>query len=117
MARSRIALIGAGQIGARWPISSASKSLATSSCWTLSRVCPRERGFDIAEASPVDGFEARYAGTSFHAQIVAAGVPRKGVDRKLNRSERKAFKASVDSVRSPVEACRKISRDVGKPAG
>ena len=55
------------------------------SCCSISpKACPQGKALDIAQASPVEGFDARYHGGNDYAAIagadvviVTAGVPRK----------------------------------------
>jgi malate dehydrogenase len=84
MARSKIALIGAGQIGGTLAHLVGLKELGDVILFDIVEGMPKGKALDIAESSPVDGFDARYAGTSSYAQIegadvviVTAGVPRK----------------------------------------
>jgi malate dehydrogenase len=84
MARKKIALIGAGQIGGTLAHLVGLKELGDVVMFDIAEGIPQGKGLDIAESSPVDGFDARYAGTQSYADIagadviiVTAGVPRK----------------------------------------
>src|SRR5688572_22110956 len=84
MARKRIALIGAGQIGGTLAHLVGLKELGDVVLFDVVEGVPQGKGLDIAESSPVNGFDARYLGTnSYDAMegadvcIVTAGVPRK----------------------------------------
>jgi malate dehydrogenase len=84
MARAKIALIGAGQIGGTLALLAGLKELGDVVLFDVMEGVPDGKALDIAEASPVAGFDAKYAGTSAYAAIkgadvciVTAGVPRK----------------------------------------
>ncbi|MDJ1157359.1 malate dehydrogenase [Chelatococcus sp. SYSU_G07232] len=84
MARKKIALIGAGQIGGTLAHLAGLKELGDVVLFDIAEGIPQGKGLDIAESSPVDGFDAGYKGTQSYADIagadviiVTAGVPRK----------------------------------------
>jgi malate dehydrogenase len=84
MARKKIALIGAGQIGGTLAHLAGLKELGDVVLFDIVDGVPQGKGLDIAESSPVDGFDAGYKGTSTYEDIagadvviVTAGVPRK----------------------------------------
>ena len=84
MARKKIALIGAGQIGGTLAHIAGEKELGDVVLFDIAEGIPQGKGLDIAEMSPVAGFDARYKGTNSYADIegadvviVTAGVPRK----------------------------------------
>ena len=84
MARAKIALIGAGQIGGTLALLVGLKELGDVVMFDVVEGIPDGKSLDIAEASPVLGFDAKLAGTSAYAGIkgadlciVTAGVPRK----------------------------------------
>jgi malate dehydrogenase len=84
MARKKIALIGAGQIGGTLAHLAGLKELGDVVLFDIAEGIPQGKGLDIAESAPVDGFDAAYAGTQSYADIagadvviVTAGVPRK----------------------------------------
>jgi malate dehydrogenase len=84
MARKKIALIGAGQIGGTLAHLIGLKELGDVVLFDIAEGIPQGKALDIAESSPVDGFDARYAGTNSYEAIdgadvcvVTAGVPRK----------------------------------------
>jgi len=84
MARSKIALIGAGQIGGTLAHLAGLKELGDVVLFDIADGVPQGKGLDIAESAPVDGFDAQYTGASDYAAIagadvviVTAGVPRK----------------------------------------
>src|SRR5215210_3149318 len=84
MTRKKIALIGAGQIGGTLAHLAGLKELGDVILFDIAEGIPQGKGLDIAESSPVDGFDAQYRGTQDYADIqgadvviVTAGVPRK----------------------------------------
>jgi malate dehydrogenase len=84
MGRKKIALIGAGQIGGTLAHLIGLKELADVVLFDIQEGIPDGKALDIAESSPVDGFDARYAGAQSYEAIkgadvivVTAGVPRK----------------------------------------
>ena len=84
MARKKIALIGAGQIGGTLAHLAALKELGDIVLFDIVDGIPQGKALDLAESAPVDGFNARIAGASSYADIagadvviVTAGVPRK----------------------------------------
>jgi malate dehydrogenase len=84
MARKKIALVGAGQIGGTLAHLVGLKELGDVVLFDIAEGIPQGKGLDIAESSPVDGFDAKYVGTQNYATIqgadvviVTAGVPRK----------------------------------------
>jgi malate dehydrogenase len=84
MARKKIALIGAGQIGGTLAHLVGLKDLGDVVLFDIAEGVPQGKSLDIAESAPVDGFDARYMGTQDYADIkgadviiVTAGVPRK----------------------------------------
>ena len=84
MARHKIALIGAGQIGGTLAHLIGLKQLGDVVLFDIAEGIPQGKALDIAESSPVDGFDARFSGTNSYEAIegasvciVTAGVPRK----------------------------------------
>ena len=84
MARSKIALIGAGQIGGTLAHLAALKELGDIVLFDISEGTPQGKALDIAESGPSEGFDAILKGTNDYADIagadvviVTAGVPRK----------------------------------------
>ena len=84
MARSKIALIGAGQIGGTIAHLVGLKELGDVVMFDIAEGIPQGKALDLIEASPVAGFDAQFAGTNSYEAIdganvciVTAGVPRK----------------------------------------
>ncbi|HWY16340.1 MAG TPA: malate dehydrogenase [Rhizomicrobium sp.] len=84
MARSKIALIGGGQIGGTLAHLVALKELGDVVLFDVVEGLPQGKSLDIAQAGPITGHDAHLEGTNSYADIVGAdvvivtaGVPRK----------------------------------------
>jgi malate dehydrogenase len=84
MARRKIALVGAGQIGGTLALLAGLKDLGDVVLFDVVEGVPQGKALDIAEAAPVEGFDAVYVGTNKYdalkgadVVIVTAGIPRK----------------------------------------
>ena len=84
MARNKIALIGAGQIGGTLAHLIGLKQLGDVVMFDVMEGIPQGKALDIAQSSPVNDFDAKFTGTNSYEAIegadvciVTAGVPRK----------------------------------------
>ncbi len=84
MARKKIALIGGGQIGGTLAHLAGLKELGDIVIFDIVDGIPQGKALDLAESSPVSGFDAALKGSKSYAAIrgadvviVTAGVPRK----------------------------------------
>jgi malate dehydrogenase len=86
MARKKIALVGAGQIGGTLALMAGQRRLADVLLVDIPQVdgMPQGKSLDIAQLSPILRFDAAYSGSTDYAAIqgadvviVTAGVPRK----------------------------------------
>jgi malate dehydrogenase len=84
MARNKIALVGAGQIGGTLALLAGLKELGDVVLFDVVEGVPQGKGLDIAQMSTVEGFDANYVGSNDYSAlkdadvvIVTAGVPRK----------------------------------------
>jgi malate dehydrogenase len=84
MARNKIALIGAGQIGGTLAHLIGLKQLGDVVMFDVAEGIPQGKALDIAESSPINDFDAKFSGTNSYDAIegadvciVTAGVPRK----------------------------------------
>jgi malate dehydrogenase len=84
MARKKIALIGGGMIGGTLAHLAGLKELGDVTIFDIVDGLPQGKALDLAESSPVEGFDAKMSGTQKYAGIdgadvviVTAGVPRK----------------------------------------
>src|ERR1700728_94247 len=84
MARNKIALIGAGQIGGTLAHLIGVKELGDIVLFDIMEGVPHGKALDLAQSAPVEGFDSRIVGTNSYESIegasvciVTAGVPRK----------------------------------------
>ena len=84
MARNKIALVGSGQIGGTLALLIGLKELGDVVMFDVAEGVPQGKALDLVQASPVEGFDAKLAGTNSYEAIegasvciVTAGVPRK----------------------------------------
>jgi malate dehydrogenase len=84
MARKKIALVGAGQIGGTLAHLAALKELGDVVLFDIQDGAPQGKSLDLSQAGPVEGFNASIRGTTEYKDIagadvviVTAGVPRK----------------------------------------
>ncbi len=109
MARPKIALIGAGQIGGTLAHLVALKELGDVILFDIAEGTPRARRWTWPNRAPVEGFDASLRGTNDYADlagadvcIVTAGVPRKpGMSRDdLLGINLKVMKAVGEGIRN-----------------
>jgi len=84
MARKKIALVGAGQIGGTLALLAGEKELGDVVLIDVAEGIPEGKALDLYQASPVEGFKSRLTGGTDYSLIqgadvviVTAGVPRK----------------------------------------
>ncbi|PPR26505.1 MAG: malate dehydrogenase, partial [Alphaproteobacteria bacterium MarineAlpha10_Bin1] len=84
MARNKIALIGAGNIGGTLAHLAGLKELGDVVLFDIVKGIPQGKALDLIQSSPVEGFDSALSGTNSYAAIkgadvviVTAGVPRK----------------------------------------
>jgi malate dehydrogenase len=84
MARPKIALIGAGQIGGTLAHLAVLKELGDVILFDIAEGTPQGKALDVAQSGPIEGFDASLKGANSYADIagadvciVTAGVPRK----------------------------------------
>src|SRR4051812_23379587 len=125
MGRKKIALIGAGMIGGTLAHLAAMREMGDVVLFDIAEGIPQGKALDIAQAGPVDGFDAKLKGTSDYADIegadlciVTAGVPRKpgmsrddllGINLKVMKAVGEGIKAHapdsfVICVTNPLDA-------------
>jgi malate dehydrogenase len=109
MARKKIALIGAGMIGGTLAHLAAKAEMGDIVLFDIAEGIPQGKALDLAQAGPVEGFDARIKGTNDYADIagadvciVTAGVPRKpGMSRDdLLGINLKVMKAVGEGIRA-----------------
>src|SRR5216110_1283959 len=84
MARNKIALVGAGQIGGTLALLAALKELGDVVLFDIVEGVPQGKALDIVQGSPIEGYDAAITGANDYSGIkgadvviVTAGVPRK----------------------------------------
>ncbi len=84
MARKKIALIGAGMIGGTLAHLAGIREMGDIVLFDIAEGTPQGKALDLAQAAPVEGFDAKLKGTNDYADIagadvciVTAGVPRR----------------------------------------
>src|SRR3546814_12370602 len=74
MARNKIALVGAGNIGGTLAHLVGLKGLGDVVLFDIVDGIPQGKALDIAESSPVEGFDAKVEGSSDYASIAGADL-------------------------------------------
>jgi malate dehydrogenase len=74
MARKKIALIGAGNIGGTLAHLAALKGLGDIVLFDVVEGVPQGKALDLSQCGPVEGFDARIVGTNDYADIAGADV-------------------------------------------
>ena len=84
MARNKISLVGAGNIGGTLALLAGLKQLGDVTLFDIAEGIPQGKALDIAQASPIEGFDAVMEGSNGYEAlagsdvvIVTAGVARK----------------------------------------
>ena len=138
MARNKIALVGAGNIGGTLALLAGMKELGDVVLLDLADGVAKGKALDIAEAAPVEGFDAAMSGTADYADIagadviiVTAGVARKpgmsrddllGINVKVMKAvgagiREHAPNAFVICITNPLDAMVKVLQEAcGLPA-
>ncbi len=132
MARAKIALIGAGNIGGTLAHLAGLKELGDIVIFDIVDGMPAGKALDLAQSSPVEGFDAKLAGTKSYAAIkgadvviVTAGVARKpgmsrddllGINIKVMQQvgagiKKYAPKAFVICITNPLDAMVWVLRE------
>jgi malate dehydrogenase len=125
MARSKLALIGSGMIGGTLAHLAGIKELGDVVLFDIADGVPQGKALDLAQSSPVEGFDSVLAGTQTYEAIkgadvciVTAGVPRKpgmsrddllGINLKVMKAvgegiKKYAPKSFVICVTNPLDA-------------
>lgn len=133
MARKKIALVGAGNIGGTLAHLIGLKELGDVVLFDIAEGTPQGKGLDIAESTPIEGCDAAYSGANDYSAIagadvviVTAGVPRKpgmsrddliGINAKVMAAVGKGIKencpnAFVICITNPLDAMVWVLREV-----
>ncbi|WP_366555870.1 malate dehydrogenase [Aquibaculum sediminis] len=109
MARNKIALVGAGNIGGTLALLAGLKELGDVVLFDIVDGIPQGKALDIAQSAPVEGFDANFSGASDYSAIagadvviVTAGIPRKpGMSRDdLLATNMKVMKAVGEGIKT-----------------
>jgi len=132
MARAKIGLIGAGNIGGTLAHLILQKKLGDVVLYDIAEGVPQGKALDLAQCGPIEGFDATVTGTNDYKDIancdvviVTAGVPRKpGMSRddllSINTKVMKAVgegikqncpKAFIICVTNPLDVMVKVLQD------
>ncbi len=133
MARSKIALIGAGNIGGTLAHLAGLKELGDVVMFDIADGLPQGKGLDIAQSAPIDDFDVGFKGTKKYSDIrgadviiVTAGVARKpgmsrddllGINIRVMQQvgegiKRHAPKAFVICITNPLDAMVWVLREI-----
>ena len=111
MARNKISLVGAGNIGGTLALLAGLKQLGDVTLFDIAEGIPQGKALDIAQASPIEGFDAVMEGSNGYEAlagsdvvIVTAGLPRKpGMSRD-------------DLIQTNVKIVKSVSEQIAKHA-
>ena len=132
MARNKIALIGAGNIGGTLALLAGLKELGDVVLFDIVDGIPQGKALDIAQAAPIEGFDAKSTGSNRYTAlrgadvvIVTAGVARKpgmsrddliGINTSVMNSvgegiKKNCPKAFVICITNPLDVMVQVLRD------
>jgi malate dehydrogenase len=113
MARAKIALIGAGNIGGTLAHLAAVKELGDVVMFDIAEGLPQGKALDIAESGPSAGFDAALSGTQDYADIAGADVciVTAGVARKPGMSRDDLLGINLKVMKSVGEGIAKHAPD------
>jgi malate dehydrogenase len=112
-ARSKVTVIGAGNVGATVAQRIAEAGLADVVLVDIVEGLPQGKGLDLAEAAPVVGHDARVSGTNDYADTTGSDivVVTSGIARKPGMSRDELLSTNAGIVRSVVEEAVRYSPD------
>jgi malate dehydrogenase len=113
MARKKIALIGAGHIGGTLALLVGLKELGDVVLFDIIDGVPQGKSLDIAQALPVEGFDAAILGSTDYSALAGADVVivTAGVPRKPGMSRDDLISVNAKVVKSVGEAIKSHCRD------
>ena len=113
MARPKIALIGAGQIGGTLAHLAAIKELGDVVLFDIAEGTPQGKALDIAQSGPSAGFDAEMTGTNDYAALAGAEVciVTAGVARKPGMSRDDLLGINLKVMKSVGEGIKKHAPD------
>ncbi|MBY0620610.1 malate dehydrogenase [Sphingomonas ursincola] len=113
MARNKIALIGAGNIGGTLAHLAATKGLGDIVLFDVVEGVPQGKALDLSQCGPVEGFDAKITGTNNYADIAGADViiVTAGVARKPGMSRDDLLGINLKVMRAVGEGIRDNAPD------
>ena len=113
MARNKVTVIGAGNVGATTAQRIAEAGLADVVLVDIVEGLPQGKGLDLAEAAPVVGHDSRIVGTNDYADTAGSDiiVVTSGIARKPGMSRDDLMQTNAGIVRGVVEQAAKHSPD------
>ena len=113
MARKKIALIGAGNIGGTLAHLAAQRELGDVVLFDIAEGIPQGKALDLAQCGPIDGFDTRITGTNDYADIAGADViiVTAGVARKPGMSRDDLLGINLKVMKSVGEGIRTHAPD------
>jgi malate dehydrogenase len=113
MARSKIALIGAGMIGGTLAHLAAKKELGDIVLFDIAEGIPEGKALDLSQCGPIEGFDAKITGTNDYADIAGADVVivTAGVARKPGMSRDDLLAINLGVMKSVGEGIRTHAPD------
>ena len=113
MPRSKVTVIGAGNVGATTAQRIAEAGLADMVLFDIVEGLPQGKGLDLAEAAPVVGHDARVTGTNDYADTAGSDiiVVTSGLARQPGMSRDDLLTKNAGIVRSVVEQAARVSPD------
>ncbi len=109
MARNKIALVGAGNIGGTLALLAGLKELGDVVLFDIIDGVPQGKALDLAESTPVEAYDAKFAGASSYAAIKGADVVivTAGVARKPGMSRDDLLAINIKVMNAVGEGIRK----------
>ena len=113
MARRKLAMIGSGMIGGTLAHIAAQKELGDVVLFDIVEGVPEGKGLDIAESSPIDGYDSRLKGTQDYKDIEGADVciVTAGIARKPGMSRDDLLATNLKVMKSVGEGIAKYAPD------
>ncbi len=111
--RNKIALIGAGNIGGTLAHLAGLKELGDVVLFDIMEGIPEGKGLDLAESSPVEGFDVSFKGTQSYADIAGADVciVTAGIARKPGMSRDDLIATNTKVISSVAQGIKQYAPD------
>jgi malate dehydrogenase len=113
MRRSKISIIGAGNVGATCAHWAAVKELGDVVLFDIVEDMPQGKSLDLAEAGPVEGFDGLFLGTNDYRDTKGSDVVviTSGMPRKPGMTREDLFEANKKIITEVVSSCVEHSPD------